>query len=712
MADPSGAESQRKKRKLRFPRATQACGFCRKRKVRCTGTLPCETCVREEAVCEFEHPPDTSKSPDSARAPTAFANTPIHSRSHESNESSRATSACHEAPIISRRTSIDPPQTFMRDSHVGPTSGVSFLYGQWGKGGNPGDSGDVNITHTPLVSWGDIQIRLSSRSVPFETVFSPNQLFDILDRYFQYVSPTYRFLHHPTVKNWAGTLMSKGELSAARKACVLLVYAQTLLHSPVKTGQQVVDHGDPELSMTCFEQAKTLLDNELGPPSLPSVQARVGLCLYLLSTFRLSECRYCFSFAVTVATTLGLQRKQSSTSRVNTLEAECRKRCFWSLYVLDGYLSVMLGRPKLLRDEDIDQPFPSNISDNDLTSDEVIEDLPQHGNLEAAISHAKLAKLMAVGNDKLYPLRSLSHDQLLQRSNEMLDALGKWQEGLPSFLQARSKTFTGQQTFARQNTILKLAWAHVRILATRRCLLMDFSPPSQAQDTRAKRCIQECLNAIVMVLDTVEALIEHGQCYRSFWSTQYIALVAISTLYVLVIQGVRIDSFMGVASCVEKAQRCHDHLATLPPAGSQAARHNELLSHLRTKAERSLCKRRMPKSDPRQHTTSAPVPSQNVSATPQNNVQDSSSGRTVANYYDTPIRHITTLSSSPASNLDQSMSMLSQNAPNDMPMFGSILTPNSSADNNFQYMLDFGWESLDTVGASVRGEGIYGYQNM
>lgn len=711
MADLSVREPERKKRKLRFPRATQACTFCRKRKVRCSGSLPCDVCVREEAVCEFEIPPDASKSPGTARPSITLPDTPIYSRIHESDDSSRATSACQDAPIVSRRNSIDPPQTFMRDSHVGPTSGVSFLYGQWGKTGNQGDPSDVNIPQAPLMSWGDIpQISSAARSVLPETTFTAEQLSDILDRYFQYVSPTYRFLHHQTVKRWAAAMASNGELSAARKACVLLVCAQSLLHSPNTPEQQAAGRGNPELSLACFEEAKSLLDKEPGPPALPSVQARVGLCLYFLSTFRLNECRYCFSFAVTLATTLGLHRKQSSTSRINTLEAECRKRCFWSLYVLDGYLGVMLGRPRLLRDEDIDQSFPCNISDNDLTSDEVVDDLPQHGNLEAAISHAKLAKLMAKGNDLLYPLHTLSNHQLLQRSNEMLDALEKWQKDLPAFLQARQKTFTGLQTFARQNTILKLAWAHVRILATRRCLLMDFTHPSQAQDPRAKRCIQECISAIVMVLDTVEALIEHGQCYKSFWSTQYIALVAISTLYVLIIQGVRIDNFSGVEDCVEKARRCHDHLATLPPTGSQVERHHVLLSHLRSKAERSLTKRKMPKSDPRPHNNGGVVSSKRSSAGAPDEVQTSSTDANTEFAQGPPLMHNTSFSG-PSNHLDHSISMMNQDAPNDMSMFGSMLTPNSSADS-FQYMLDFGWESLDTIGASVRGEGMYGYQGM
>jgi hypothetical protein len=37
---------------------------------------------------------------------------------------------------------------------------------------------------------------------------------------------------------------------------------------------------------------------------------------------------------------------------------ECRKRVFWVAYVMDRYLSAVLGRPMLIQDEDIDQVCP------------------------------------------------------------------------------------------------------------------------------------------------------------------------------------------------------------------------------------------------------------------------------------------------------------------------------------------------------------------
>lgn len=118
------------------------------------------------------------------------------------------------------------------------------------------------------------------------------------------------------------------------------------------------------------ERAKSLLNQESGPASLSSVQARLALCLYLLSTFRINECRFIFSMACAILTSIGLHRKTRAETKVDLTTIELRKRTFWCAYVLDGYLSVMLGCPRMLRDQDIDQHFPRNIDDQDLLSAE------------------------------------------------------------------------------------------------------------------------------------------------------------------------------------------------------------------------------------------------------------------------------------------------------------------------------------------------------
>jgi hypothetical protein len=112
---------------------------------------------------------------------------------------------------------------------------------------------------------------------------------------------------------------------------------------------------------------------ESGPPRLESVQARLGQCLYLLSSSRANECWYTFGTALQLVTALGLHRKwpaKMSKHGNSYLEQQLRKRIFWSAYTLDKYLSVMFGRPRLLHDEDTDQELPDEINDEDISEED------------------------------------------------------------------------------------------------------------------------------------------------------------------------------------------------------------------------------------------------------------------------------------------------------------------------------------------------------
>lgn len=104
---------------------------------------------------------------------------------------------------------------------------------------------------------------------------------------------------------------------------------------------------------------------------LESVQARLAQCIYLLASSRINQAWYIFGTATQMILALGLHRKrfsQTSGAASGLVEIECRKRVLWAAYTLDRYLSVILGRPRIFRDEDIDQHLPSRVNDADLAS--------------------------------------------------------------------------------------------------------------------------------------------------------------------------------------------------------------------------------------------------------------------------------------------------------------------------------------------------------
>lgn len=695
-------ESPQKKRKLKHPRTSKACEFCRRRKVRCSGTHPCEYCRTEGVRCEYG---DDLIRPSGVKADTNAV------RSSPPNPIA-STAAAPNAP---ESDSTDgPAPAHIPEQHMEAASGVALLYLS-----QPDDSHLDPIAPAVLASYGDYVPSLSNEEADFELP-KDDVLQDLLDQYFRFAMPTYRCLHQPSVEQWASDLSSGNEtLSIPQTACVLLACAQALLFT--ESGNRYGSEPDIRMrrSQQLYQKAKRLLNKESGPATTASVQARIVLCLYLLSTYRLTECRYTFGNTITILTSLGLQRRSSTPIRLGLIEIESRRRTFWCAYVLDGYLSVMLGRPRLFRDQDIDQEYPRNFDDHDMASDEAPDTIPLHGNLEAFTAHAELAKLMGYNNDNLYPPNDLAEEQILIRTSEMLEAIRKWRDSLPVFLSPREKTLAGRKTFERQNTVIKLAHAHLTILATRRCLVNDLDVIQHGQqlayESYSLPAREECMSSISTILTVTRDLLERGTLYQAFWFTQYVAIVAISTLYVLVLQHLRTVSsslegrpqaFDG-ESLLNGAKTVQTHLAALAPENSQVGHHFKLLGMLQTKVNRELASVQSRRSEPAASNTNL-VPhtaSSSDSWRPPDLIKPTSGSmkaRNTATILDEqrgpdPTQH---------DMLSNPLELLQETSTDDrMDLNPQFLGPGeSNTDATFESLMNCGWEGLDTIGFDLSDE--------
>lgn len=167
-----------KKKKLKHPRTTHACAFCRRRKTRCSGENPsCAACREEQIACDYSADGGPPRKKRSISLTGSQSVTPRHSDSNSKNV--EADSSYVPTPLAavqrqsisvehSRRTSVDPPETSTFDNglHIGPTSGVSFLYKWHGEGAvdRPAEGGGEAV---PLATYGDVPLpRTAKFSLP------------------------------------------------------------------------------------------------------------------------------------------------------------------------------------------------------------------------------------------------------------------------------------------------------------------------------------------------------------------------------------------------------------------------------------------------------------------------------------------------------------------------------------------------------------------
>ncbi|KAG9918553.1 hypothetical protein KCV05_g11032, partial [Aureobasidium melanogenum] len=100
-----------------------------------------------------------------------------------------------------------------------------------------------------------------------------------------------------------------------------------------------------------------------GSQNLLAIQALVALSICLDSTTDPLSAYTVLASAIRMAFAIGLHKQLIITSDNAALlaEAEQRRRVFWILYAQEKDLSLRLGRPPMINDDDIDVPLPASI---------------------------------------------------------------------------------------------------------------------------------------------------------------------------------------------------------------------------------------------------------------------------------------------------------------------------------------------------------------
>ncbi|KAE8377409.1 acetyl-CoA synthetase-like protein [Aspergillus bertholletiae] len=537
---------------------TRACDHCKEKKTRCTGTLPCTRCTRLSLPCEYNAaysrglPPDPLPAPASVAADYANQNhvlSPTYTnRSYSSQQSPRSyfrgATCSRQQPRngaeISGRNSPDPVVTDFEGNYLGPASGVSFLNRVWSRlhqdeiGTVPGEfEKDLSPRSTSVFMFGDRPYS-DDREAGF-ALPSIERARELVEIYFDFSMVTYRFLHRGTVEDWLEKVYESNISSlnpptgpmVARTAIVLIIFARW------------------------YAASKYLLSLESGPPRLESVQARLGQCLYLLSSSRANECWYAFGTALQLVTALGLHRRCPTKLSKNGnayLEREIRKRIFWSTYTLDKYLSVMFGRPRLIHEEDHDQELPDEVNDEDMSQDDVHRRIGSPDCMMiASVLHYRLGRILGEVSRQLYTINPRSREPPLEVAVRLTAELEEWKRTAPPLF----------------NSVLQLAYSHSIIHATRLFLLNDFT------DLNRRPPLSHF---------TITSHVHKCVLIRSFWFTHY------PSSYPDASRSMEDKNYL--CSLFNLAEACQQHLAEATRKNCPSRRYGIILGELRLEARK------------------------------------------------------------------------------------------------------------------------------
>lgn len=175
---------------------------------------------------------------------------------------------------------------------------------------------------------------------------------------------------------------------------------------------------------------------------LTSLQAVVFMILFMQSSAKLSTCYSYIGIALRSSLRMGLHRSIWTGS--NLVERECRRRIFWVIRKMDTYVAAMLGLPKILSDDDIDQELPLEIDDEFITTEKITPMPAGKLSLNAATNaHTHLVKVLAKVVQYIYPIKSIEHIHSKSsqsyvvshaRIREIERDLQEWMDNLPMAL--------------------------------------------------------------------------------------------------------------------------------------------------------------------------------------------------------------------------------------------------------------------------------------
>ncbi|KAL2117194.1 hypothetical protein VTJ04DRAFT_9362 [Mycothermus thermophilus] len=270
-------------------------------------------------------------------------------------------------------------------------------------------------------------------------------------------------------------------------------------------------------AMDLLERARGLIDPWKEEYELDDARALALISMGLNELNMKAAAWMWLGTAVRVAQELGLYAEPRSATCPSLIEAEMRRRTWWTLYLLDRSLAVELGRPMLIDDADCDVALPLAVDDHHLS--ERGHRLPDGAE---GLTHSLLAVVNVVraypalarslASPLIAPTRLATFDQHFAACRRVFPpacAPASAVQMLPSFLNPLAYLLNARLLLHRHN-LLPSCPADARLVAIEQCmhtaletaaLLARTAPASLAQGTASALLVMHVFRcALFLVL--------------------------------------------------------------------------------------------------------------------------------------------------------------------------------------------------------------------
>ncbi|KAK9459915.1 fungal-specific transcription factor domain-containing protein [Lipomyces oligophaga] len=268
-----------------------------------------------------------------------------------------------------------------------------------------------------------------------------------------------------------------------------------------------------------------------------AIQAIILMVIFLQSTARLSTCYSYVGAALRAALRLGLHRKLAYN--FNPVEAEVRKRIFWAIRKMDVHIGAMLGLPRSIDNNDIDQEDPLEIEDEYITENGILPHpigVMTHQTIGNV--HMKLMNILSNIVEDVYPIKSrtpvvtvgtstansVSYAKVVELEND----LQQWLDSLPFELRPG---IDPPEEWLQANRLLNMAFCYVKIILYRPFIhYIAQKSKDTTPDQRAYSCAANCISTSRMVIHLADDLVKRDMLRGAHLFSVYTIFFSVAVL--------------------------------------------------------------------------------------------------------------------------------------------------------------------------------------
>jgi hypothetical protein len=323
-----------------------------------------------------------------------------------------------------------------------------------------------------------------------------------------------------------------------------LLYAVLALGKLFSQGEHEMDKSNYDTvvdeGIRYFKASRQLLDIT-DCRDLTSLQAIVFMIQFLQSSAKLSTCYAYIGVALRSALRMGLHR--SFNSSFNPIEAETRKRLFWVIRRMDTYMGAMLGLPRFLEDEDIDQDFPVEVDDEYITETQILP-MPEGSIsvMSAFNAHTRIVQVLSKICRYVYPIKgtqaggknSVTYTVKYSKIRELEQDLAQWLDELPMALKPGGEA---PHIIIKVQQLLRMAFGHAQLLLYRPFLhYVSSTYKDNTTDQRAFACASACVSVSRNIIHITSEMRRRGLLAGAYWFSMYTTFFAIVSILYFVLE--------------------------------------------------------------------------------------------------------------------------------------------------------------------------------